>query len=60
MRYNDDQEEEERENIEQLLKRKKINSNDSVVTPQETNIDKRQINMNATQRKVSGKFISFL
>jgi uncharacterized membrane protein len=56
MRYNDDQEEEERENIEQLLKRKKINSNDSVVTPRETNINKRKNNMNATQQKVSGKF----
>ncbi|GAU49059.1 hypothetical protein TSUD_25170 [Trifolium subterraneum] len=32
MRYNDDQEEEERENIEQPLKKKKINSNDSAST----------------------------
>ncbi|PNX71206.1 hypothetical protein L195_g027078 [Trifolium pratense] len=60
MRYNDDQEEEERENTEQPLKKKKINSNGSVVTLQGTSIDKRKINMNATQQKVSGKFIYFL
>jgi hypothetical protein len=39
MWYNDDQEEEERESTEQPLKKKKINSNDSVATPQGSNID---------------------
>ncbi|XP_045820277.1 B3 domain-containing transcription factor VRN1-like isoform X2 [Trifolium pratense] len=53
MRYNDDQEEEESENTEQPLKKKKINSNGSVVTPQGTSIDRRKINMNAIQQKVS-------
>jgi hypothetical protein len=42
MRYNDDQEEEELENTEQPLKKKKINSNDSVATPQGTNIDDQE------------------
>ncbi|PNX58164.1 B3 domain-containing protein [Trifolium pratense] len=42
MRNNDGQEEEERENTEQPLKKKKINSNDSVATPQGTNIDDQE------------------
>ncbi|XP_045809156.1 B3 domain-containing protein REM-like 1 isoform X2 [Trifolium pratense] len=58
MRYNDDQEEEQRQNIEQPVKKKKINSNDSVATPQETHIDKRKLKMNATQRKISEIYVS--
>jgi hypothetical protein len=50
----------EGENTKQPFKKKKINSNDSAFTagtPQGTNIDKRNINMNVTQKKVLGKFI---
>ncbi|XP_045831909.1 B3 domain-containing protein REM6-like [Trifolium pratense] len=45
----------EGDNTKQPLKKKKINSNDSATTaatPQVTNIDKRKINMKATQQKL--------
>ncbi|WJX17937.1 hypothetical protein P8452_07792 [Trifolium repens] len=48
----------ESENTKQPFKKKKINSNDSASTagtPQGTDIDKRNINMNVTQKKVVGK-----
>jgi hypothetical protein len=50
----------ESENTKQPFKKKKINSNDSASTAgtlQGTDIDKRKINMNVTQKKVLGKFI---
>jgi hypothetical protein len=59
MRYNDDQDEEEREITDQPLKKQKINSNDiattTASTTQGTNIDK-----NGTQQNVLGKLIYFL
>ena len=51
------------ESTKHPLKKKKINSDDiatSAATPQGTNIDKRKINMNATHKKVLGKFIYFI
>jgi len=72
MRCNDDQnsnkhckqeEESDGESTKYPLKKKKINSDDiatSAATPQGTNIDKRKINMNATHKKVLGKFLYFI
>jgi len=51
------------ENTRQPLKKKKINSNDIATiaaTPQGTNIDKGEININASLQKVSGKLMQHL
>ncbi|RHN78133.1 putative DNA-binding pseudobarrel domain-containing protein [Medicago truncatula] len=55
------------ENSNQVCKQEESDDDDCVeipndivtpaATPQRTNIDKRKINMNSTQQKVSGKFI---
>jgi len=50
------------ESTKHPLKKKKINSDDIATiaaTPQGTNINKRKINMNATHKKVLGKFLYF-